>query len=129
MEALGLIHFALSVHTTGLAVILEEFQDMFKGIGRLRHKEIRLHIDKSIQPVELRHWRKAFDLRPKVEEELRKLQKARIIEQVEGPTPWVSPIVVTQKLKQPGEVRICIDMHPPIPCRHQTGAPPEPLCR
>ncbi|KAJ1173321.1 hypothetical protein NDU88_005157 [Pleurodeles waltl] len=29
---------------------------------------------------------------------------------VEGPTPWVSPIVIAQKPKQPGEVRICVDM-------------------
>ena len=31
-----------------------------------------------------------------------------IIEGVEGPTPWISPIVVLPK--KSGEVRICVDM-------------------
>ena len=112
-EALGLIHFALSVHTMELETILNKYQGLFQGIGCLKTKEIKLHIDKSVQPVALRHRRIAFHLRPKVEEELRKLKKEGIIERVEGPTPWVSPIVVTRKPKQPGEVRICIDMRLP----------------
>ena len=112
-EALGLIHFALSMHSTGLDAILGEFQGIFKGIGCLRNKKIKLHIDKSIELVALEHQRIAFHLRPKVEEELHKLEKAGIFERVEGPTPRVSPIVVTRKPKQPGEVRICIDMRLP----------------
>mgnify|MGYP002804810098 CR=1 FL=1 len=109
-EALGLIHFVLSVHTTGLEAIQEEFKDLFEGVRCLRDKEVRLHIAKSIQPVAPRHRRSAFHLQPKVEEELKKLKKAGIIEKAEGPTPWVSPKVVTRKKKQPGEVRIYIDM-------------------
>lgn len=46
------------------------------------------------------------------------------IERVGGPTPWVSPIVVAHKPKQPGEVRICVAMRTPnlaIKCeRHLT---------
>jgi hypothetical protein len=34
--------------------------------------------------------------------------KLDIIEKVDGPTPWISPIVVVPK--KSGEVRICIDM-------------------
>ena len=32
------------------------------------------------------------------------------IERIEGPTPWVSPIVVAPKLKSPGKVKVCVDM-------------------
>jgi hypothetical protein len=31
-----------------------------------------------------------------------------IIEQVDGPTPWVSPIVVVPN--KTGEIRLCVDM-------------------
>ena len=33
-----------------------------------------------------------------------------VIECVEGPTPWVSPVVVAPKPKQPGKIRMCVDM-------------------
>ena len=33
-----------------------------------------------------------------------------VIEKVEGPTPWVSPIVVTPKPKAPDRIRMCVDM-------------------
>ena len=44
-EALGLISFALSVNATGLDTVLEEFQDLFNGIGFLCTKEVKLNID------------------------------------------------------------------------------------
>ena len=68
---------------------------------------------KTIQPVALRHRRIAFHLQPKVEEELCKLEKAGMIEKAADPTQTVSSIVVTQKPKQPGEVRLCVHMHLP----------------
>ncbi|KAJ1138164.1 hypothetical protein NDU88_004555 [Pleurodeles waltl] len=45
----------------------------------------------------------AFHLRPEVEKELDQLEAASIIERVTGPTPWISPIVVARRPKQPGE--------------------------
>ena len=93
---------------------------------------MRLHIDQSIQPTALRHRRIAFHLRPKVKEELCKLEDAAIIEKLEGPTPWVSPIVIARKQKQPGEVRICIDMRLPNAAikqeRHLTPTVDDILC-
>ncbi|CAB3986642.1 Retrovirus-related Pol poly from transposon [Paramuricea clavata] len=39
---------------------------------------------------------------------IRRLEALDIIEQVDGPTPWVSPIVVVPK--KSGEIRLCVDM-------------------
>ena len=36
--------------------------------------------------------------------------KEDIIEPAVGPTPWVSPVVLVPKPKQPGSVRLCVDM-------------------
>jgi hypothetical protein len=52
-------------------------------------------------------------LRKKVEDELKRLEELDIIERVDGPTPWVSPIVVAPKPKNPDEIRICVDMRLP----------------
>jgi hypothetical protein len=51
-------------------------------------------------------------------DELKRLEKLDIIEKVDGPTPWVSPIVVAPKPKNPAEIRICVDMHLPKRERH-----------
>ena len=38
------------------------------------------------------------------------LLREDIIEPAAGPTPWVSPVVLVPKPKQPGGVRLCVDM-------------------
>ena len=47
-------------------------------------------------------------LRDKVNEKIEELVAMDIIEPVEGPTPWVSPVVVVPK--QNDEIRLCVDM-------------------
>ena len=49
-----------------------------------------------------------FHIRKDVERELARLVEMDILEKTDGPTPWVSPIVVVPK--KSGEVRICVDM-------------------
>ena len=45
-----------------------------------------------------------------MEDKLKELENKDIIERAEGPTPWVSPIVVVPKPSKPNEIRICVDM-------------------
>ncbi|KAJ1181697.1 hypothetical protein NDU88_006899 [Pleurodeles waltl] len=107
-QEVNLVHFAFSIHASDLEDLVKEFDSLFKGFGCLKGPPLKLHIDDSVAPVALRHRQVAFHLRPKVEQELQLLEKAGIIERVSGPTPWVSPIVVTRKPKQPEAVRICV---------------------
>ena len=71
---------------------------------------MKLHIDPDAKSVAQNHRRIPFHMRKKVEAELDHLEKLDIIELVEGPTPWVSLIVVVPKPKNPEAVRICVDM-------------------
>ena len=52
-------------------------------------------------------------MRKDVEKELEIMKANNLIKEVDGPTPWVSPIVVAPKPKSPNEVRICVDMREP----------------
>ena len=71
------------------------FKDVFIGIGKLKDFQLKLHIDEQVQPVvqPLRH--PAFSLKEKIEKKLDELLREDIIEQVDGPTPWVNPVVVS----------------------------------
>ena len=88
--------------------LINEYSGLFEGIGKLKDKEIKLHIDESVPPVAQPHRRIPFHMREKVEKELQRLEQLDIIEKVDGPTEWVSPIVVAPKKN--GEIRLCVDM-------------------
>ena len=85
--------------------------NLFRGIGALKSDPVKLHINNDINPSVQRHRRIPFHVRKKVEDELLRLEKLDIIEKVEGPTPWISPIVVVPKKND--SIRICVDMRLP----------------
>ena len=95
---------------TQASQIMDEFADCFSGIGKLKGFQVELHIDKSIKPITQPHRRIPFHIRKKVEQELQYLDENDIIEKVERPTPWISPIVAGPKPKQPDKVSLCVDM-------------------
>ena len=72
--------------------------------------QVKLHIDESVQPVAQPHRRVLFHVRQQLEEQLKRDEELGVIERIEGPTPWVSPIVVSPKPKSPGQIRVCVDM-------------------
>ena len=91
--------------------LCERFPNLFQGIGKLKDIEVKLHIDTSVAPVAQTARRLPFHMRQKVATALDKLHKQDIIERVEGPTPYVSPLVVIPK--KDGDVRLCVDMRLP----------------
>ncbi len=103
-----------------------------KGIGKLKGHSVKLHVDSSVPPVARKQIRIPFHLRPKVDAELDRLLKEDIIEEVSGPTEWVSPVVIVEKPKSKDEVRICVDMREPnkaiLRTRHVTPTIDELTC-
>ena len=79
-------------------------------MGEYKGTPVRVHVDESVKPVALPHRRIPFHVRKQVERKLEQLESEGIIERAEGPTPWVSPIVVVPKPHKPNEIRICVDM-------------------
>ena len=110
---LGLIAITNAVDTaknTTVSCNVAIPEELFNGVGKLKDHKVKLHIDESIPPVAQTHRRIPFHLRKQVEKKLEEMEKDDIIEKTEGPTPWVSPIVVVPKPKSPNDVRICVDM-------------------
>ncbi|XP_062610190.1 uncharacterized protein K02A2.6-like [Saccostrea cucullata] len=113
-QKLGLISITINAvdqnERTDQSSILMRFADRFEGIGKLKDFQVKLHIDETVKPVAQPHRRIPFHRRKELEQELKKLEEMDIIEKVDGPTPWVSPILVAPKPKNPDQVRVCIDM-------------------
>lgn len=86
--------------------LVESHPELSEGIGKLKDFQVKLHIKPTCHP----HQHMPFHIRQKVEDELQKLEADAIIEEVTGPTPWVSPIVAPPKPQDPDKVRICLDM-------------------
>ena len=88
--------------------LMSEYTELFHGVGKLKDYQLKLHIDPNVTPVAQPARRVPYALRDKVKDKIEELVEMDIIESVEGPTPWVSPVVVVPK--QNGEIRLCVDM-------------------
>ncbi len=82
----------------------QRYPEVYKGIGKLNTKQVDLHIDPNIKPVAQPLRRTPFNLRSKVEKKINELIDADIIEPVDGPTPWVNPVVIVPKSNE--EIRL-----------------------
>ena len=106
---LGVLKLQIPVnHVVDYSELMTRYKDVFTGIGKLKDFQLNLHIDQQVQPVAQSLRRPAFSLREKIEKKLEELLQEDIIEKVEGPTPWVNPVVVVPKPN--GDVRLCVDM-------------------
>ena len=106
-EALGLITFNFTFHVS--VPIPDQLPSLFDGkMGKISGVIINFQIESSVPPVTQRHLRIPFHVRKDVEAELKRLREMDVIEEVTGPTPWVSLVVVVPKKNK--SVRICIDM-------------------
>ena len=106
---LGVLKMGANINSiSSVASLVEKYNDVFHGVGKLKDHQVRLHVDPSVTPVAQTVRRIPFSLRDKVESKVKELQELDIIEPVEGPTPWVSPVVVVPKPN--GDIRLCVDM-------------------
>lgn len=75
-----------------------------------KFKDVQIHIpiDTSVKPVSQPCRRVPIPLESKINKKIQELVDLDIIEPVNGPSDWISPLVPV--LKQDGDIRICIDM-------------------
>lgn len=112
--ALDLLHRVRLVEATKKAPhpasdfedVLQEFPDVFKGIGRLPG-EYSIHLKPDVKPTVTAPRRVPSALEETVKAELAQMEHNGIITAVTEPTDWVHPIVIITK--KDGTVRICLD--------------------
>lgn len=105
-EALGLVSRSVSVvNTSNTEKIVTEFHPLFQGTGCLA-RQYRMVLRNDATPV-VQPARVPLALREPLREELERMERADIIRKVNGPTDWVSPLIIVRK--KDGKLRVCMD--------------------
>ena len=76
--------------------LINEYSDCFGEIGSLS-KVHHLTIDGNFSPVIQAPRKVPFALREKLKDELDRMMRLGIIDKVDGPTDWVSNLVIVEK--------------------------------
>lgn len=85
--------------------LLRKYPECFTGLGKLKDFQMKIPLDESVKPVIQPLRRVPYHLREKLEGKLQELESLDIIEKVDSPSAWVSPIVIVPK--QNGYIRLC----------------------
>jgi len=88
--------------------IVDKHDAVFCSVSKLRDYQLKIHVDPEITPVTQPQRRVPFHVHKDVDKKLKELQDLDIIEDVEGPTPWVSPLAAIPKSN--GDVQVCVDI-------------------
>ena len=86
-----------------LIIYLKPYQ-----VGKLKGYKLKLHVDPDVTPVAQKPRRVPFALREKATSKVEDLIAKDIVERVNGPTSWVSPVVIAPKAS--GDIRLCVDV-------------------
>ena len=79
-----------------LTPLIQGYSDVFTRVGKLKDFKVHLHIDQNVKPVVQPTRHISLAIGNKAEVELKHSENSDIIEPATGPTPWVSPIVVSK---------------------------------
>ena len=90
--------------------LVEEYKDVFSGLGKLRGVKVKLHVDPDTKGAVQKQRRISLLLKDKFDEILDKWEEMDIIEDVrDEPTEWCSNVVLTPK-KDGENIRASLDM-------------------
>ena len=93
----------------GIDDIVDRFQNVFSGVGKLSGYQLKMHIDPEVKPVAQKPGRIPYPLKEKVTKKLNELLDLNITEKVSCPATWVSTAVIAPKPNK-DDVRICVDI-------------------
>ena len=126
-EQLDIIKFqernvsSVSVEDPEKQKLLDNFPQLFKGVGKLEDYQVNFHIDSAVRPVCQPARPIPFHLRKKFVTEIEEMERQGIIEEHTGPSPWVSNVVLAPK--DDGSVRVTVDLREPNKAIKPTHTP------
>lgn len=99
---------ALKLGVLRIGIGINQVENSITPFPKFKDVLVEIPIDDSVKPVSQPCRRVPIPLEKKVDDKIKELLNEDIIEEVEGSSRWVSPIVPI--LKENGELRLCVDM-------------------
>lgn len=115
---------AIKLGVLKLGVEVNTVEQKYKPFPKFKDVLVEIPVNKKCQPVSQPYRRIPIPIEEKVENKIKELLDSDIIEEVHGPSPWISPVVPV--LKDDNDLRLCVDMrraneailreNHPLPC-------------
>ncbi|XP_072936215.1 uncharacterized protein [Epargyreus clarus] len=115
---------ALRLGVLKLGIGINEITHSSKPFPKFKDVLVEIPVDEKCKPVSQPYRRIPIPIEDKVERKIKELLDSDIIEEVHGPSRWISPVVPI--LKDDDDIRLCIDMrransaimreNHPLPC-------------
>ena len=77
--------------------VVDDYKDRFEGLGKMKGVQVKLNINEDVKSIAQKKRSISFHLRDQVDREIERLKDLGLLEDSEGPSPWVSPIVVVRE--------------------------------
>ena len=71
-------------------VYISKFPSLFSGVGKMKNYKVKFHIDPSIPPVAHPKRSAPYHLQEKLDKEIARMEREGVVEDHEGPAPWIS---------------------------------------
>ena len=97
------------LHDDTLEKFIDSFKDVFdeKTVGCMKNWNCSIKLKSHCEPVVNPVRRIPFTIKDRVINELKRMEKLKIIKQVDEPTEWVNSMVIVNK--PDNQLRICLD--------------------
>lgn len=109
LGVLQIVRSASNAINTDNRSVFNKYLLCFKWVRELKSCQLEIPIDPDVEPVIQPVKRIPFILRDKLDNTLDELLDLNIIERVEEPCSWVSPVLCDQR-HSGNDNRLCVDM-------------------
>ena len=88
---------------------MKDFPENFSGLGKLKHHQVKLHVDQNVKPVNVPQRPIHYHLGERAQKTINTMVKEDAIENYpeNKPAPWISCAVITPKPN--GDIRVTLD--------------------
>ena len=93
---------------TSKEMILQEYPDVFQGIGKFPGADYHIQIDSSIPPKQTPCRPIPIHLKEMFQQEINKMLQAGVLVPVHEATPWINSFILVEGKDRLGNLKLCI---------------------